>query len=172
MRARIATAAACVFCCLLAVLASAQTEPISAPPPAPANLAFADGSVDVVHDGVVEHAEPPSLLLDGDSVRTAYGRAEIVFADGTLLHLDRDGDVEMLAPDRLRLVAGRAIVRISAAATRAYVIDTPVASVRLDGRGEYTVSAVNRAGNDLEVSVACDYFFTNLCNTALIVSAT
>ena len=102
----------------------------------------------------MERADPPSLLIDGDSVRTAYGRAEIVFADGTLLHLDRDADLELLAPDRMRLIGGRAIVRVSPAATRAYSIDTPAASVSLDARGEYTVSAVNRAGNNLEVSVA------------------
>ena len=57
-------------------------------------------------------------------------------------------------PIAMRLIGGRAIVRVSPAATRAYFIDTPAASVSLDARGEYTVSAVNRAGNNLEVSVA------------------
>ena len=126
--ARIPTAAACVFCCLLAASAYAQTTPVSAPPPPPANLAFVEGSVDVVHEGVVERADPPSLLVDGDSVRTAQGRAEIVFADGTLLHLDRDANLDILAPDRVRLLAGRVIVRVSAAATRAYFVDTPAAT--------------------------------------------
>jgi hypothetical protein len=153
MMARMLTAAACVFCCLSVVTAYAQ-EPISAAPPPPAHLAFVDGSVDVVQDGVTARAEPPTLLIDGDTVRTAYGRAEIVFADGSLLHLDRDTSLDILASDRVRLVGGRAIVRFSSAGTRPYVVDTPAASVRLDIRGEYTVSAVNRSGNDLEVSVA------------------
>ena len=89
MMARMPTVAACVFCCLTAATAYAQ-QTISAAPPPPAHLAFVDGSVDVIQDGVSARAEPPTLLNDGDTVRTAYGRAEIVFADGSLLHLDRD----------------------------------------------------------------------------------
>jgi hypothetical protein len=154
MMARIPTAAACVFCCLFALDAYAQPAPVTAAPPPPANLAYVEGTVDVVHDGVVERADPPALLIDGDIVRTGDGRAEVIFADGTLLHLDRDANLEVLAPDRVRLVGGRVIVRVSAAAVRPYFVDTPAASVRLDARGEYTVGAVNQSGNDLEVSVA------------------
>src|SRR4051794_21128525 len=110
--ARTPTAAACVFCYLLTASAYAQTTAISAAPPPPANLAFVQGSVDVVHDGVLEHADPPALLLDGDSVRTAYGRAEIVFADGTLLYLDREANLDILAPGRVRLLNGRISVRV------------------------------------------------------------
>ena len=51
-------------------------------------------------------------------ILTVNGRAEIVFGDGTLLHLSYDTDLEVLAEEHLRLTSGRAIVRISHGAAR------------------------------------------------------
>jgi FecR protein len=144
------SAAACVAC-LIAIPAYAQEPSSPAPAPAPANLAFVDGVVDVVQDGVTERADPPLMLIDGDMVRTRNGRAEIVFGDGTLLHLSHDTDLEVLAEEHLRLRSGRAIVRISHGAARPYVIDTPASSVRLDAEGEYAITADRTAR--LEVAV-------------------
>ena len=140
--------------CLTAAASAYAQEPVSsaAAVDAPAHIAFVEGGVDVVHDGVAERADPPALLVEGDIVRTANGRAEIVFGDGTLLHLDHSGELEVLAPDRLRLLEGRVIVRVSAAARAAYVLDTPGGSVRLDGRGEFGVTAAQSAR--LEVRTA------------------
>jgi hypothetical protein len=140
--------AAALVCCLFAFSAYAQ-EP--SPAPAPANLAFVDGAVDVVQDGVTERADPPLMLIDGDIVRTRNGRAEIVFGDGTLLHLSHDSELEILGDDHLRLTTGRAIVRLSYAAARPYVVDTPAASVRLDAEGEYGITTDRSA--QLEVAV-------------------
>jgi hypothetical protein len=119
----------------------------------PANLAFVDGSVDLVHEGAAERATAGIMLVDGDHVRTANGRAEIVFADGTLLHLDHDTGLEILSPVRMRLNGGRVILRVSAAATAPYVIDTPAAVVRFESRGEYGLSADSRFER-LELTVA------------------
>src|SRR5688572_1455580 len=104
--------AAALFGCLVAVPAFSQdlAPSVGTSGQAPANLAYIEGSVDLVHDGVAETATAPSLLLDGDVVRTGNGRAEIVFADGTIVHLDRDGQLELLSPERLRLRAGRIVV--------------------------------------------------------------
>ena len=145
------TAAALVGC-LVAVTAYAQDPSAPAPGPAPPNLAYADGSVDVVQDGVTTPAEPPTMLLDGDIVRTRRGRAEIVFGDGSLLHLSDDTELEILGREHLRLVSGRAVLRASHTAARPYVIDTPAASVRLETRGEYVVSTDRDAR--LEVAAA------------------
>jgi hypothetical protein len=145
------SATACVAW-LIAFSAYAQEPSSPAPAPAPAHLAFVDGSVDVVQDGVTERAEPPVMLIDGDIVRTRNGRAEIVFGDGTLLHLSHDAEVEILAAEHLRLTSGRAIVRLSHAAARPYVIDTPASSVRLESEGEYGITS-DRSGR-LEVSVS------------------
>ncbi len=150
-RVRVLPAAA-VLCLAVAISAYAQDPPRSSAGSPPANLAYVEGGVELVHEGLTERADPPVLLLDGDGIRTRNGRAEVVFADGTLLHVDSDAEIEMLSPDRIRLLAGRLLLRISAAATRPYHVDTPTATVRLESRGEYHVIADPRRG--LDVSVA------------------
>ena len=137
---------------LIAVSAYAQEIAPASPAPAPPNLAFTDGVVDLVLDGVNEAADPPVMLTAGDVLRTRNGRAEVVFGDGTLLHLAPDTEIDLLGDERLRLTAGRVLVRISHAASQPYVIDTPASSVRLDAHGEYGITA-DRSGR-LEVNVA------------------
>jgi hypothetical protein len=148
--------AAAFVCCLVALPATAQDQALSvgtAPGQAPANLAYIEGGVDLVHEGIVERAVAPALLLDGDIIRTGDGRAEIVFGDGSLLYLDSDTEVELLSPERVRLRTGRVSLRVSAAAAARYVVDTVAASVRMDARGEYGVIADQRRGSlDLTVS--------------------
>ena len=148
---RVAPAAALVAC-LIAIPATAQEASSPAPSPAPANLAFVDGVVDVVLGGVAEAADPPVMLVEGDVVRTRDGRAEIVFGDGTLLHISHDSELEVLGNERLRLLAGRVVVRMSHAAVRPYVLDTPASSVWLEAQGEYGITS-DRAGR-LELTVA------------------
>jgi hypothetical protein len=145
---RVASAAALVGC-LFAV--SAYAQDVTPPSAAPANLAYIEGVVDVTQSGVTEPADPPLMLIEGDVIRTRNGRAEIVFGDGTLLHLANDTELEVLGDERLRLVSGRAIVRLSSAAARPYVIDTPSSSIRLDAQGEYGLTA-DRGGR-LELTV-------------------
>jgi hypothetical protein len=124
--------------------------PTTASPPA--NLAYVEGGVELIHDGVADRAAAGTMLGDGDRVRTLNGRAEIVFADGSLLHLDYDTELELLSPVRLRFAGGRLSLRVSPSAT-SYVIDTAAASVRLDPRGEYGLTADGRLSR-LEVTVA------------------
>lgn len=143
-----------VLCCYVAaVSANAQDASPQATAVPPANLAYVEGSVDLVHDSITERAEAPMLLIDGDVVRTKNGRAEIVFADGTLLHLDHDGELEFLAPERVRLLNGRVLVRVSASVSRPYFVDTPGGTVKLDARGEYGITTDQPRGH-LEVTVA------------------
>src|SRR5687768_3032599 len=105
-----------LFCCLVVVPAFAQDPAATATAPPPANLAHVEGAVDLIHEGLSERATAGVMLLDGDVVRTANGRAEIVFGDGTLLHLDHDTRIELLSPTRLRLIDGRVSLRVSASA--------------------------------------------------------
>jgi hypothetical protein len=144
--------AGAVVGCLVAVSAYAQELPSASAAPAPANLAFVEGAVDVIQDGLSERADPPVMLIDGDVVRARGGRAEIVFGDGTLLHLSHDSELEILGEERLRLLTGRAIMRVARAAARPYLIDTPGASVQLEAEGEYEINTASSAR--LEVSVA------------------
>jgi hypothetical protein len=140
---------------LVAPLAAAQDDPPALPAsaPPPAHLAFVEGAVDLVHEGVVERADADVMLVDGDVVRTLNGRAEIVFADGSVLHLDHDTELELLSPLRLRLANGRVLLRVSAAAAEPFVIDTQAATTRLTARGEYDLTA-DRRYERLELSVA------------------
>jgi hypothetical protein len=117
----------------------------------PATLAYTEGSVDLDQQGLAQAATAPTLLVDGDRVRTRDGRAEIVFGDGSMLHADRETTLEWLGDRHLRLLAGRAMLRTSPAAT-AFVIDTPPGTVRLDPRGEYDLNLRDRTGA-LELSV-------------------
>jgi hypothetical protein len=144
----LSVAALCVLLGAVRALAQDSTPPGDTP----AHLSYVEGSVDLVHEGVTERADGQAMLLEGDLVRTGNGRAEIVFGDGTLLHLDHDGELEVLAPTRVRLSRGRISVRVSPAAGDSYVIDTPGGSVSLDARGEFGVVA-DRHGR-LDVSVA------------------
>ena len=97
-------------------------------------------------------------LLDGDRLRTADGRLEVILPDGSLLHLDRATTVDMLAADLFRLLQGRVtlIVRGARDPQRAvrYQIDAPVASVQTGGPGEFRVwSAESAAGREVELAV-------------------
>jgi hypothetical protein len=139
------------LCVLLGVPAARAQDPTPADD-TPANLSYVEGVVDLVHEGVTERADAPLLLLEGDLLRTGNGRAEVVFGDGTLLHLDEAGELEVLSPTRVRLSHGRISLRISPAARAPYVIDTPGGSVALDARGEFGLVA-DRTGR-LDVSAA------------------
>jgi hypothetical protein len=136
---------------LLAVpISVAAQDP--APAGSPATLSYVEGSVDLDQQGVGDPATAPTLLVEGDRLRIRDGRAEIVFADGSILHADRGTMLEWLGERHVRLLAGRVIVRVSAAAA-AFVVDTPPGSVRLDPRGEYDVTLRDGAG-ELGLAVA------------------
>lgn len=122
----------------------------SSPAETAPNLSYADGHVEVVQDGVAARAVPPVLLLPGDSVRTQHGRAEIVFTDGTLLHLADRSEIEFLDDAQLRLTTGHAILRV-ARNSAGYTIDTPTSTIALDADGEYRL-AVGDTGLELAVA--------------------
>ncbi len=145
--------AAVVCCCATAASAAAQEAAADLSTAPPANLAYVEGHVELIIEGVSERADPPMMLLEGDIVRTRNGRAELVFADGSLLHLDFNAELEILDAERIRLLTGRAMLRVSVAAARPYFVDTPAATVRFDSSGEYGIAA-NQIGADLEVTVA------------------
>ncbi|MGE3188881.1 MAG: DUF6600 domain-containing protein [Vicinamibacterales bacterium] len=139
-------------CCCLPLTLSAQDLNARTPDESPASLAWVDGAVDLDHDGVAEAADAPALLVGGDRVRTGRGRAEIVYGDGSVLHLDDFTEIELLDPTRIRVREGRVILHASAAASQGYLLDTPASSVLLDARGEYGLAVDSRRGG-LEVTV-------------------
>ncbi len=117
-------------------LAAAQA-PAALPPPV--TLSHAEGRVDVARASGVAPAQAPDLLDDGDGLLTADGRAELVFADGSLVHVDRDSDVHIENGARLRLVRGRVLVRTTPASSP-LDLATPVGVVRFAPRGDYEIA--------------------------------
>lgn len=153
MSVRIAAAVAFVVGLALPLHAQDTEPPVDPNLPPPVSLTYVDGEVQYLNAGAAERASAPSMLVDGDGVRTSRGRAELVFGDGSVLHLDEETAVDLLGERRLRLLTGRIVLRASAAVADGYIVDTPAASVRIDGRGEYNFSVDDRQ-RGLVVAVA------------------
>src|SRR5438094_3064687 len=138
----------------VAPVASAQE--ISGPPPA--HIGLVDGAATVERDGQSRVAIPNVPFVPGDRLRTTTGRVEVLFPDGTALDVDQDSGVDLQSPTLLRLLSGRLILVVAGAsdpaAAMSYQIDTPAASARTDGAGEYRVAALNgRSGIETELAV-------------------
>ncbi len=129
------------FVALLAAvpLAAQPADPDRSPLPPPVTLSYADGRVDIVRPDGVEAARVPDLLEDDDRLVVADGRAELVFDDGALVHVDRDTDLRIDADVRLRLVHGRVVIHTTP--DTPLVVVTPAGQVTLDPRGTYDLTA-------------------------------
>lgn len=126
-------------------------EPADTPP---AHISYTDGTVVVEHEASAEQVEPNTPLLPGDRVRTESGRAEVLFGDGSLIHLDEHTTIDLLSDRLLRLLAGRVVVVAGTGLAGHLQIDAAPASVRMLSAGEYRVSVLARgASNDLELAV-------------------
>src|SRR5437762_845833 len=60
----------------------------------PAHVSFVDGSAVLERDGRADPAPADMPLLAGDRIRTQNGRVEILFADGSTLHLDANTTID------------------------------------------------------------------------------
>src|SRR5690349_15989140 len=129
------------------------------PDTAPAHVAYVDGMVTLERDGRPESSPTNMPLLAGDRLKTIDGRAEVLFGDGSALHVDAQTTIDLQADDLLRLIDGR--VRLSVAglagaprsAPVLYRIDSPAGSVRLTQAGDYRI-AILRRGDEMQVELA------------------
>ena len=124
--------------------------------PAPAHVAVVDGRASLEREGRVDTAPLSAPLLSGDRLRTEDGRVEVLFADGSTLHLDNATTVDLQSDELLRLIDGRVrlnITRTTSAAVN-YRLDSPVGSVRISQPGEYRVALLRDQGEtQLELAV-------------------
>jgi hypothetical protein len=122
---------------------------------APAHVAFVDGVVVLERDGQIDDAPGSMPLLAGDRLRTRGGRVEVLFADGSTLHLDNHSVVDLQSDDLIRLVEGRIRLTIPGPAREvAYRIDGPQGWARITEPGEYRVALLNAPGGaELELAV-------------------
>lgn len=136
-----AAAAAAASVALLATPAAAQ-DPDTGELLAPPHLSVVDGPAHFDRDGVLVPAEAGQILTAGDRMTTRAGRLEILFGDGTALHLDQNSTIDLLEEDLIRLVEGRVYLHLAPSDPPfEYRIDTPSASVRTAVAGEYRISA-------------------------------
>ncbi|CAN5725692.1 hypothetical protein BH24ACI5_BH24ACI5_16570 [soil metagenome] len=147
---------------VLLLVGVASVRPLGAqePPPgadalAPAHIALVDGVAVLERDGAIDDAPANMPLLAGDRVRTRGGRVEILFADGSTLHLDHNSAIDLQSDELVRLLEGRVRLSIPASARGvAYRIDGPHGWAQIDEPGEYRMALLNApGGSELELAV-------------------
>ncbi|HVL65933.1 MAG TPA: DUF6600 domain-containing protein [Vicinamibacterales bacterium] len=140
---------------VLAAGSAAAQPPDAADAQAPAHISLVEGSAILEREGERDESPRNMPLLAGDRVRTRAGRVEILFADGSTLHLDQHSAVDLQSDDLLRLLEGRIRLSIPGPAREvAYRIDGPHGWTQIFEPGEYRVALVNGPrGSELEVAV-------------------
>jgi hypothetical protein len=143
---------AMVSLCGLPAAAQDSPAPDVASADPPAHISFVDGAAVLERDGQAE-SDPLSMpLLAGDRLRTQGGRVEVLFADGSALHLDANTLVDFQSDEVVRLLEGQ--IRLSIAGPSrevSYRIDAPSAWVQIVDPGEYRIAIVR--DQDVELGV-------------------
>ena len=127
-------------------------NPIADPP---AHVSFVDGTALLERDGQQDSSPTNMPLLAGDRLRTQNGRLEILFADGSTLHLDSGTTIDFQSDELVRLLDGRIRLAIPGPDRQvSYRIDAPSASALINQPGEYRVSVLHGAQDgDIELAV-------------------
>lgn len=122
---------------------------------APAHISIVDGVAILERDGETDDSPGSMPLLAGDRVRTRAGRVEILFADGSTLHLDHHTAIDLQSDELLRLVDGRIRLSIPGPSRDVgYRIDGPHGWAQIAEPGEYRLSLSNGPrGSELELAV-------------------
>ena len=129
-----------------------ESELRSGAAPPPIAIVLVEGRVETVRASGVQPAQAPDLLDEDDRVLTADGRAELVYADGSLVHLDCDTDIRIDLDVRLRLVRGRIAVHTPRGGDPVELA-TPAGLVRLQPDGEYDLTANDLDGDTVVVAL-------------------
>src|SRR6476619_3864355 len=103
-----------------------SSQPESYDGDAPAHVAHVDGAVSLEREGRAETSPLNMPLLSGDRLRTADGRVEVLFADGSTLHLDARSTIDVQSDELVRLTEGRLRLNIFGPASGvSYRVDSP-----------------------------------------------
>src|SRR5687767_4000632 len=148
---RLTVSALCLMMvCLWGTPARAQ-EDVGASDP-PAHISLVEGAAILERDGRSDTDLTSMPLLAGDRLRTQGGRVEVLFTDGSALHLDANTTVDFQSDEVVRLLEGR--VRLSVAGRSrdlSYRIDAPSAWVQISTPGEYRISVLR--SDEVELAV-------------------
>src|SRR5688572_5481624 len=136
MRFRLASILAITLLVWPHAAAGSPQDPETRDAPAPAHVAYVEGTATLERDGRPEHAPLNMPLLSGDRLKTSDGRVEVLFADGSALHMDARTTIDLQADDLLRLIDGRLRLTIAGSsearsAPLVYRVDSPAGSVRI-----------------------------------------
>jgi FecR protein len=132
--------------------AVAAQEPVDSDPPA--HVSFVDGAAVIERDGQADTAPANMPLLAGDRIRTQAGRVEILFADGSTLHVDNFTTVDFQSDELVRVLDGRVRLAIAGRPREVgYRIDGPNAWAQISQPGEYRF-AITRNDRGIEVELA------------------
>ena len=121
----------------------------------PAHIAVVEGKASLERDGNITAVEENAPLLAGDRLRTDDGRIEILFADGSVLDIDKYAAIDLLSDSLMRLRAGRirlSIVRVSE--TLEYRIDGAGATTTIRTAGEYRVAVLSPRSTEPTMELA------------------
>ena len=120
--------------------------------PPPMTVIYVEGRVETARASGVQPTQAPDLLDDDDRVITADGRAELAYADGSLVHLDRSTDARVEPGGRLRLIRGRLIAHTPRGADP-LEIAVPAGVLRLEPDGEYDLAASDLDGDTVMAAI-------------------
>jgi len=131
----------------------AQTsQPGASDTTAPAHVSHVEGTVTLEREGRPENSPLNMPLLSGDRLKTLDGRAEILFADGSALHLDSRTTLDIQSEELARLIDGRMrLAMVGRGLT--YRIDSPAGSVRVAQPGEFKLSMLH-GDNETQLELA------------------
>jgi hypothetical protein len=122
----------------------------------PAHVSVVDGAATLERDGKSQTAEENVILLAGDRLRTGRGRVEVLFDDGSALHLDDNSGVDLMSDSLVRLREGRLRLQVARSSNAIeYRVDAAPASTIIRAAGEYRISlsASRESGPELHVVV-------------------
>jgi hypothetical protein len=144
------------MCAPLSILAqppdAANPEAVATDPPA--HVSFVDGAAVLERDGQPDSAPANMPLLAGDRLRTQGGRVEILFAEGSTLHLDANTTLDFQSDELVRLLDGRIRLSIPGANRRvSYRIDASSASALINQPGEFRMAVLHGA-REAEIELA------------------
>ena len=137
--------------CTAGVAAAQQSPTSTYEGGAPAHVSLVEGSVTLEREGRIDDAPANMPLVAGDRLRTRSGRAEVLFADGSTLHLDHDTTLDLQSDELVRLIGGRLRLSIPGPSREiAYRIDTAAGWAQIADAGEYR-AVLNRDEFELAV---------------------
>ena len=122
---------------------------------APAHISVVDGVAILERDGEQDDSPGSMPLLAGDRVRTRAGRVEILFADGSTLHLDNHSAIDLQSDELVRLLEGRVRLSIPGPSRDvAYRVDGPFGWAQITEPGDYRIALMTGPrGAELELAV-------------------